>query len=102
MKKVGVRELKQRASEIVREVREAGASYEVTHRGRVVARLVPAMESAPEPFDVEKWSAEVDALGEEIAKKWPKGLTAVEAMREDRSRIEAVLGWEGPEDWKER
>ena len=102
MRTVGIRELKQRASAVVREVRETGAAYEVTYRGRVVARLVPVEEPEREPFDLEKWSAEVDELGERIARKWPLGLTAVEAMREDRSAIEQVLGWEGPEDWKER
>ena len=40
MKSIGVRELRQRASECLREV-EAGRTLEVTSRGRVVARLVP-------------------------------------------------------------
>ena len=38
---IGVRELKQRASEILRRVREDGASYAITYRGKVVARLEP-------------------------------------------------------------
>lgn len=100
-KTVGVRELKQRATEIVREIREAQATYDVTYRGKVVAHLVPAeQEPAQEPFDLKKWRAEMDELGERIAKKWPKGLSAVEAIRDDRSRIEQVLGWEKP--WHER
>lgn len=40
MKAIGVRQLRQRASEYLREV-ERGRSIEVTARGRVVARLVP-------------------------------------------------------------
>jgi prevent-host-death family protein len=39
MERVGVRELRQRASEILRRV-EAGESFEVTDRGRPVAMLV--------------------------------------------------------------
>jgi prevent-host-death family protein len=40
MKTIGVRELRQRASEYLREV-EQGHTLEVTARGRPVARLVP-------------------------------------------------------------
>jgi prevent-host-death family protein len=40
MKAIGVRELRQRASEFLREV-EAGRTLEVTDRGRPVALLVP-------------------------------------------------------------
>lgn len=40
MNTIGVRELRQRASEYLRRV-EAGESFEVTARGRPVARLVP-------------------------------------------------------------
>ena len=38
---VGVRELKTHAARIVREVREARASYVVTHRGRAVGVILP-------------------------------------------------------------
>ena len=38
---VGVRELKTHAARIVREVREARASYLVTHRGRTVGVILP-------------------------------------------------------------
>lgn len=41
MKAIGVRELRQRASEYLREV-EAGRTFEVTAHGRPVALLVPA------------------------------------------------------------
>jgi prevent-host-death family protein len=41
MKKIGVRELRQRASEFLAEV-ERGKTLEVTAHGRPVARLVPA------------------------------------------------------------
>lgn len=40
MKTIGVRELRQRASQYLRQV-EAGRTLEVTARGRAVARLVP-------------------------------------------------------------
>ena len=40
MERVGIRELRQRASEIVRRVSEDGETYEVTDRGRAAALLV--------------------------------------------------------------
>ena len=44
MKTIGVRELRQKASEHLRRV-EAGAVLEVTARGRAVALLVPARQA---------------------------------------------------------
>jgi prevent-host-death family protein len=46
MARVGVRELRQRASELLRRV-EAGETIEVTDRGRPVAVLAPLPESEP-------------------------------------------------------
>ena len=46
MKNIGVRELRQRASEVLRQV-EAGASFEVTDRGRPVALLAPLPAGSP-------------------------------------------------------
>ena len=46
MASVGVRELRQRASELLRRV-EAGETIEVTDRGRPVAVLAPVPEGEP-------------------------------------------------------
>jgi prevent-host-death family protein len=46
MASVGVRELRQRASELLRRV-EAGETIEVTDRGRPVAVLAPLPEASP-------------------------------------------------------
>ena len=43
--KIGIRDLKARAPQVVREVRETGESVEITYRGAVVARLTPAVDS---------------------------------------------------------
>lgn len=40
MERVGVRELRQRASEILRRVSEDGETYEITDRGRLAALLI--------------------------------------------------------------
>lgn len=46
MASVGIRELRQRASELLRRV-EAGETIEVTDRGRLVALLGPAVGAGP-------------------------------------------------------
>ena len=48
MPRVGIRELKNRTSEIVRAVRERGAQYIVTHQGRPVGLLLPVDEESLE------------------------------------------------------
>lgn len=87
MRSVGVRELKAHASQIVRDVRERRESVEVTHRGRVVARLVPA-ELAPSTADelADFWAG-WDELAAEIAARWPKGVSATEAVSEQRREL---------------
>jgi prevent-host-death family protein len=44
---VGIRELKQHASELVRRVWEGGQEITITYHGKVVARLVPVPTFAP-------------------------------------------------------
>jgi prevent-host-death family protein len=83
MNAVGVRGLKEHASEIVRRVREDKESIDVTYRGEVVARIVPV----PCPVDretMERIWEEEDRLAEEIGKYWPAGLSAADAIAEDR------------------
>ena len=46
--RVGIRELKNRTSEIVRAVRERGARYIVTYQGRPVGLLLPVDETSLE------------------------------------------------------
>jgi prevent-host-death family protein len=85
MAKVGVRELKQRTSTILRRVRERGEEVEVTFRGRVVARIVPATRRRAGDRELERraWR-DIDRVADEIGARWPKGVTAVRAVREAR------------------
>jgi prevent-host-death family protein len=46
MKSIGIRDLRQRASAVLREV-EGGSSFEVTDRGRPVALLTPLADKSP-------------------------------------------------------
>lgn len=84
MSTVGVRELKQETSKILRRVREEGETIEITYHGEVVARLVPV--SPPEPTDdkIAAVLADLDALSAEISAKWPEGVSALEAVQDVR------------------
>jgi prevent-host-death family protein len=84
MEEIGVRELKENASEVVRRVREEKATYRITYRGRAVAELLPLPQGEEEHADWERIWAEMDELAAEVSAKWPKGISAVEAVREQR------------------
>ncbi|UCC63637.1 MAG: type II toxin-antitoxin system Phd/YefM family antitoxin [Anaerolineae bacterium] len=85
MPDVGVRELKARASEIVRNVRERRARYVITYRGRPVGLLMPLEETSPAALSPANDAAaaawdELTRLGEEIGREWRSPLSAVELL----------------------
>lgn len=84
MKEVGVRQLKEQAGDIIRRVRENKETIIITHRGNPVAKLVPIEGMTAEAAAV--W-AEMDRLAEEITRRWPPGVSAVEAVSEQRREI---------------
>jgi prevent-host-death family protein len=83
MEEIGIRELKARASEIVRAVKERRARYLITQRGRPVALLVPLDALPPQPSADEVW-ARLEELGKEIARNWQSEKSAVEILSEMR------------------
>ena len=74
MTEIGVRELKARATEVVRNVRDRRARYTVTYRGRPVGVLLP-IDAEPTGLRVDAsegdrvWD-ELTRLGQEIAEGW--------------------------------
>jgi prevent-host-death family protein len=93
MPNVGVKELKDQATEILRNVREEQAQYIVTYHGRPVAVLLPideawmqteqdraALSARPGPDLL----AELEALRAEIDASWSSEKTAVELIAEGR------------------
>lgn len=85
MPNVGIRELKNEASEIIRAVRETHAEYVVTHRGEPVAVILPVEFMPRKPtLPSPELLAELDALRAEITAKWKSGLSAVEQVEEQR------------------
>ena len=87
MESVAVGELEQRASEIIRRVREKREEVAITDRGRVVARILPVeVDEEIKRRSTEVWDR-MDKLAEEIGAVWPKGVSAVEAVREQRREL---------------
>ncbi len=87
MPEIGIRELKARASEIVRAVRDRRARYTVTYRGRPVGVLVPLGEAPPAEATDEAAPAaweELTQLGEEIGQGWASPQTSAELLSEMR------------------
>ena len=67
---IGIRELKARLSECVREVKR-GTTIVVTEHGRRVARLVPESESLDERLDVLKSAGAVSWSGRHLSRAKP-------------------------------
>jgi len=84
MASVGIRELKQQTSAVLRRVREGGEELEVTLRGRVIARLVPVVRTKASQRRVRSAWSDIDRLAAEIGARWPRGVSATRAVREAR------------------
>ena len=83
MKTVGIRELKQQASELIRLVREERTEVQITYHGKVVALLVPVKAATQSEQETNVW-LDIDHLAAEIGARWPKGISASQAIGEDR------------------
>ncbi len=89
MTQVGVRELKARASEIIRAVRDHRARYLITYRGRPVGVLLPLDEVSCDEVvaggaqGAGVWE-ELTRLGEEIGRGWRSPATSAELLSDMR------------------
>jgi prevent-host-death family protein len=89
MPEIGVRELKAKASEIIRAVWEKRARYLITYRGKPVGILMPLGEAGPpegagtDEQQAEVWE-ELIELGQQIGSGWQSDLTAAELLTEMR------------------
>jgi len=84
---VGVRELKQQTSKILRRVREEGETVEITYHGETVARLIPVNPPTPSTKEMAAIWVDLDQLTAEISARWPEGVSAVEAIRDVRREL---------------
>jgi prevent-host-death family protein len=86
MREIGVRELKVKASEILRSVRKRHTRYIITYRGRPVGLLGPLEDQQPRSFsssESEAWD-ELVRLGKEIGRGWPAGISSADVLSEMR------------------
>jgi len=81
---IGIRELKSRASEVVRAVKEERARYVITQRGKPVATIIPMDAILPEKKSNDEVWERLMRLGEQISKGWKNEKSAVEILSEMR------------------
>lgn len=81
MKDVGIRELKARASDLVRQVCEEHATYTITRRGRAVGVLAPCdfLPAGGERAEPEAWDR-VLALADAMGKRRTPSKSAVREL----------------------
>ena len=85
--RIGVRELKNQASRVIRSVREEMAEYVVTLRGEPVALLRPLTSEDEQRLRVEEVDAtlkQMRSLASEVAAAWTSDKGASELLAEQR------------------
>lgn len=96
MATIGIRELKNQTTEVLRTVREQHTEYIVTYRGQPVALLLPLSEEAKQnvqqqnlirPKPTAALLAELEMLRQKIGRTWKTKLTAAEAVAEQRRAL---------------
>jgi len=88
---IGIRELRERATQVLRQVREEGTEYIITYQGRPIALLLPLDGEAVEQAMVKAaretaggdW-ATYARVAEELRQAWPQERTAQNALDEVR------------------
>jgi len=84
---IGVRELKNHTSRIVRAVREEMAEYVITVRGEAVAVLRPFTDEDAQRLhqaETEQTLAEMKTLAQQVAAAWTSPKSGVELLDEQR------------------
>jgi len=80
---IGIRELKSRASEVVRAVKEQRARYIVTQRGVPVAAIIPMDAMLPEKKEEDGWE-KLMAIRARLGKDKTKKKSSLEILTEMR------------------
>ena len=87
MSLIGVRELREQASKVIRQVRKEGAEYVVTYPGRPVAIILPLDTERAEAEIVqaskkavpESWET-FERLAKELRQVWPSDISTQDLM----------------------
>jgi prevent-host-death family protein len=88
-KSVGVRELKTHAARILRHVREARATYLITHRGRTIGVILPVdnedgARHPAEPGDASAAWEEFLRAGQRLERRFASGASGVRLLSDMR------------------
>ena len=84
---VGVRELKQHTSQILRQVRQRSVEVQITYRGQIIARLLPVRQTKSTLARRSTVWTDLDELAAEIGARWRAKVSAVDAVREGRREL---------------
>jgi antitoxin (DNA-binding transcriptional repressor) of toxin-antitoxin stability system len=81
---IELREFEAHPGDIVRRVRDYREPIDLVENGQIVARLTPP--PGPDRQALKTFLDEHDRLAQEIGKYWPAGLSAVDAIAQDREK----------------
>ena len=84
MSVVMLRELREYPDELIRRVSEDGEALDVVDDGRIVVRIVPAERKGLSEEALAARMAQLDAIRAEISADWPDGVSAAEAVADQR------------------
>jgi prevent-host-death family protein len=87
MSLIGVRELREQASKVIRQVRKEGAEYVVTYQGRPVAIILP-LDTARAEAEMVRVSKKAilgnwetyERLAEELRRVWPSDISTQDLL----------------------
>ena len=82
---IHIDDLRERTDEILRRLQETGETVEIRDDDRTIARLVPIADDAAarEAETAAIWD-DLERLSVEIGRRWPAGVSAAAAVRDDR------------------
>ena len=82
---IHIDDLRERTDEILRRLQETGETVEIRDDDRTSARLVPIADDAAarEAETAAIWD-DLERLSVEIGRRWPAGVSAAAAVRDDR------------------
>lgn len=88
MKMVTVEEFSQQLTELLKWAEETGGQILITDNGRVIGTFTGTKQARSwTAEDRAKWLADIHELANEVGKRWPEGVSAVEAVKEQRREL---------------
>jgi prevent-host-death family protein len=81
---IGIRELKNQLSQVLKEVTEQGHEIDITNHGQVIARLVPVKPAVEAAVSEAAWTHLKD-LAKQLGKSWSgdDAASAIDEIRRD-------------------